>query len=108
MPSLAYREAYTTYAAQEVVVCMAQGFGLTLDREANPNHAATACHPGRVVYVYRASAAAKTEVLGHRDGVWAQWHLAIDAAPVGMAIGGRSQDGFHFLHFSLDKRPRIC
>jgi len=64
--SLIYREAFTTYAAQEVVERLAQGLGLTLDREADPNRAATACHPGRVVYVYRASAAAKTEVLEHR------------------------------------------
>src|SRR5579872_2978864 len=64
--SLFHREAYTTYAAQEVVERLAQGFGLALDREASPNGGAITPLPGRVVYVYRASAAARTEVLEHR------------------------------------------
>src|SRR5579872_7192430 len=36
---LVYREAYTTFAAEEVVERLAQGFGLALDPEANPNSA---------------------------------------------------------------------
>ena len=49
---LIYREAYTTYAAEEVVERLAQGFGLLLDQEANPAGAPTS-HPGKTVYVYR-------------------------------------------------------
>ena len=49
---LLYREAYTTFAAREVVERLAQGFGLQLDRETNPNRPATS-HPGKTVYVYR-------------------------------------------------------
>jgi len=50
--SLLCRQAYTIFAAQEVVERLAQGFGLQLDRETTPNRAATS-HPGKTVYVYR-------------------------------------------------------
>ena len=49
---LIFREAYTTYAAQEVVERLAQGFGLQLDRETIPNGAASS-RPGKIVCVYR-------------------------------------------------------
>ena len=44
--SLIRREAYTTYAADEVVERLAEGFGLDQDRDA-------ACKGGKVVFVYR-------------------------------------------------------
>ena len=50
--SLLSREAYTTYAAEEVVERLAQGFGLLLDRQTIPNGAAPS-HPGKTVYVFR-------------------------------------------------------
>ena len=62
--SLLCREAYTTFAAEEVAERLA-GFGLQRERGTNSNPAA-AVHPGKTVFVYRASAAAKTEVLEHR------------------------------------------
>ena len=40
------REAYTTYAADEVVDRLAKGCGLHLDRDAVPE-------PGKIVFVYR-------------------------------------------------------
>ena len=51
MPSLAYREAYTTFAAEEVVERLA-GFGLQRERGTNSNPAA-AIHPGKTVFVCR-------------------------------------------------------
>lgn len=54
--SLIYREAYTTYAAEEVVERLAQGFGLQLERETTPGKAA---HPGKTVFVYHAATSSK-------------------------------------------------
>ena len=49
--SLLCREAYTTFAAEEVVERPA-GFGLQRERATTSNPAATA-HPGKSVFVYR-------------------------------------------------------
>jgi hypothetical protein len=48
---LLYREAYTTFAAEEVVERLA-GFGLQRERDTTHNPAATA-HHGKTVFVYR-------------------------------------------------------
>ena len=61
------REAYTTFAAEKVAERVA-GFGLQRERATTSNPVATV-HNGTTVFVYRASAAAKTEVLEHRVAV---------------------------------------
>ena len=48
---LMYREAYTTYAADEVTERLVQGCGLRPDRASVPQ-------PGRIVFVYRSPAVA--------------------------------------------------
>jgi hypothetical protein len=48
---LAYREAYTTTAADEVIDHLVNGCGLRLDRDSVPG-------PGKIVFVYRKSAPA--------------------------------------------------
>ena len=50
MPELAYREAYTTFAAEYVVERLT-GFGLLRERDTARNQAAN--HPGKTVFVYR-------------------------------------------------------
>ena len=60
--SLLRREAYTTFAAEEVAERLA-GFGLQRERATTSNPAA-AVHNGTTVFVYRASAAARTGYRG--------------------------------------------
>lgn len=50
--SLLQREAYTTFAAEEVVERLAQDFGLQLDRKTIP-HGASSSRPSEVVCIYR-------------------------------------------------------
>ena len=52
---LLYREAYTTFAAEEVVERLA-GFGLQRERETSPNQVPTT-RLGKTVFVYRLTAA---------------------------------------------------
>ena len=61
LPELAWREAYTTYAAEEVVERLA-GFGLQREPETTPNQVA-AVRPGKTVFVYRLTAAPRKETL---------------------------------------------
>ena len=49
---LIYREAYTTFAAEEVVDRLARGFDLPLAQETASNGART-LRPGKIVFVYR-------------------------------------------------------
>ena len=49
---LIHREAYTTFAAEEVVERLPRGFDLPLDQETTSNGVATR-RPGKIVYVYR-------------------------------------------------------
>jgi hypothetical protein len=49
---LIYREAYTTFAAEEVVERLTQGFELPLAQEATANGTAPR-RPGKLVFVYR-------------------------------------------------------
>ncbi len=44
--ALAYREAYTTSAAESVVTHLVSDLGLTLDRESVPE-------PGKIVFIHR-------------------------------------------------------
>jgi hypothetical protein len=53
------REAYTTFAAQEVVERLA-AFGLQCERETSPNQAPSA-RPGKTVFVCRLTAAPRQE-----------------------------------------------
>jgi hypothetical protein len=50
---LAYREAYTTTAAQQVIDHLVNGCGLHLDRDSVPE-------PGKIVFVYRKTIPAST------------------------------------------------
>jgi hypothetical protein len=50
---LAYREAYTTAAAEAVVEHLVTHRGLVIDRDAAPE-------PGKIVFVYRKTQAAAT------------------------------------------------
>ena len=58
---LLYREAYTTFAAQEVVERLA-GFGIQRERETRPNQVPSA-RPGKTVFVYRLTATSRKETL---------------------------------------------
>ncbi len=49
---LIYREAYTTFAAEEVVERLTRGFDLPLAEETTSNGSATR-HSGKIVFVYR-------------------------------------------------------
>ena len=51
---LLYREAYTTYAAEEVLERLVKGCGLRPERAAVPQ-------PGRIVFVYRHRESTNTE-----------------------------------------------
>ena len=51
---LLYREAYTTYAAEEVLERLVKGCGLRRERAAVPQ-------PGRIVFVYRSRKSTNTE-----------------------------------------------
>ena len=53
---LIYREAYTTFAAEEVVDRLARGFYLPLAPKTSPASAPTR-RPGRIVFLYRPAAA---------------------------------------------------
>jgi hypothetical protein len=54
---LLYREAYTTYAAEEVLERLVQGCGLRPERAAVPQQ-------GRIVFVFRSRESTKTEGSG--------------------------------------------
>ena len=52
---LAYREAYTTTAAETVIDHLVNNRGLAIDRDAAPE-------PGKIVFVYRTKKGPKSEV----------------------------------------------
>ena len=54
-----YREAYTTFAAEEVIARLSQGFDLSLATE-TISAGATTRRPGRIVFVYRSEALSAT------------------------------------------------
>jgi hypothetical protein len=58
---LLYREAYTTYAAEEVLERLVKGCGLRPERAAVPQ-------TGRIVFVYRPRERTKTEGSGQNAG----------------------------------------
>ena len=60
---LAYREAYTTTAAEEVVEHLVTHRGLALDRDSAPE-------PGKIVFVYRRTSPEskdRLQVTGYRE-----------------------------------------
>jgi hypothetical protein len=57
---LAYREAYTTSAAEEVVEHLVTHRGLAIDRDAVPE-------PGKIVFVYRTKKGPESEVRSPRS-----------------------------------------
>ena len=61
---LIYREAYTTFAAEEVVDLLARGFDLPLAEKTSPDSPLTR-RPGRIVFLYRPAAA--THAAKHAD-----------------------------------------
>ena len=57
---LAYREAYTTTAAEEVVEHLVTHRGLAIDRASAPE-------PGKIVFVYRTKKGPESEVRSRKD-----------------------------------------